>query len=55
MKAFIRKYVPLAVMLLLLGLIISFMPAEASHGPSYGHNAPSQSAQKVVYTQNQSR
>jgi hypothetical protein len=54
MKAFIRKYVPLAVMLLLLGLIISLMPAEASHGPSYGNNVVSQPV-KVAFSHQQAK
>jgi hypothetical protein len=37
MKAILKKYVSLAIMLLLLVLVISFLPAEASHETSYGY------------------
>ena len=50
MKALIRKYVPLVAMLLLLVLVISFLPTEASQETSLGFKAPSQTTQQANLT-----
>jgi len=50
MKALIRKYVPLVAMLLLLVLVISFLPTEASNKTSLGFKAPSHTSQEVNLT-----
>jgi len=47
MKAILRKYVSLVIMLLLLVLIVSWLPAEGTVEASYGYKDSTNSVQPV--------